>query len=91
MAKLLKSNPVYSRFMNAKDRCTNKNNKNYIRYGGRGIQFKLTMEDLKYLWERDSATLLKDPCLDRIDNDGNYEINNCRFIERSENSIKGCK
>jgi hypothetical protein len=69
----------------AKYRCSSPRHELYHRYGGRGIKFMLTKNELKQLWLRDSLNL-KDPTLDRIDNDGNYEFSNCRFIERSENS-----
>ena len=75
-------------FRGAKYRCTNKNEVNYHRYGGRGIEFKMTIKDFKFLWFRDKAYLMKRPSIDRIDNKGNYELDNCRFIEQSENSRK---
>lgn len=84
-----KKNPWYQNFRNARRRCTDKNFKSYYLYGGRGIKFLLTVEDIKSLWIRDSAHLLKIPSLDRIDSDKDYILNNCRFIEKHENS-KGC-
>ena len=75
----------------AKQRCTNPNNPEFYCYGGRGIKFSLTMNEGKELWFRDKAYLMKCPTIDRIDNDGNYCIDNCRFIEKSENTIKANK
>ena len=75
-------------YSSAKQRCINPKNASYKRYGGRGIKFLMTMEDFKFLWFRDKAYLMKKPSIDRIDNDGNYELSNCRFIELSENTRK---
>jgi hypothetical protein len=74
--------------MGAKQRCENPNNSYYKDWGGRGIEFHLTMADGEYLWNRDKAWLLQNPSLDRKDNDGNYIVDNCRFIEMEINRIK---
>lgn len=70
---------------NIRQRCTNPKRHNYASYGGRGISCLLTVADLKSLWERDNASSLKKPSIDRIDVNGNYVYENCRFIELSEN------
>ena len=77
--------PWSSSYRKAKERCNDKNSNIYHRYGGRGIKFLLTREEIRDLWFRDKAHNLKKPSIDRIDNDGDYEYNNCRFIELSEN------
>ena len=71
-----------------KSRCENPNVNNYHRYGGRGITNHLTREDLKLLWERDHADTMVKPSIDRIDNNGNYTLSNCQFIELRENVKK---
>jgi hypothetical protein len=66
-------------------RVNNKNNSEYHRYGGRGIKCFLTNDEIKELWFRDKAFEMKIPTIDRINNDGNYELGNCRFLEKSKN------
>lgn len=80
--------PWMQHYSSAKERCLNKRNKRHHHYGGRGIKFLMTKDDFKFLWSRDKACDMKIPSIDRIDNDGNYEIENCEFIEKSENSRK---
>ncbi len=66
-------------------RCSNKNNKDYHRYGGRGI---VVCEK----WEKSFLEFLKDigkapspkHSIDRINNDGNYEPGNCRWATMKE-------
>lgn len=85
VAKYRKENPWVSTFVNIKRRCTDINFKSYKNYGGRGIKCLITTEELKELWFRDKAYNLKEPSIDRIDNDGHYEYGNCRYIEKKYN------
>ena len=50
----------------------------------------LTHNQIKKLWFRDKAYLLKQPSLDRTKPNGNYHYKQCRFIEKNEN-CKGYK
>lgn len=84
----VKNNPWIWSYLKALQRCSDKNHPRYHRYGGRGIKFLLTREEIRLLWFRDKAYLQKKPSIDRRDNDGNYTFENCQFIELSENSKK---
>ncbi|KKN51306.1 hypothetical protein LCGC14_0624140 [marine sediment metagenome] len=87
--------PGYLRcvFSSMKRRCNNPEIHNYNRYGGRGIKvlFKSSKEFIKYVVNE----LQIDPrglTIDRIDNDGNYEPGNIRFVSQAENNQnQNCK
>lgn len=80
-----------SSYYQAKSRCININNPKYPRYSGRGIKFLMTMENFEFLWFIDNAYLMKCPSIDRKDNDGNYILENCEFIEMAKNAQKSSK
>jgi hypothetical protein len=73
---------------NIQKRCNNKNSENYKWYGGKGIKCKITEEELKFLWFRDKAYNMEKPSIDRKDSNKDYTLDNCRFIERIENTIR---
>ena len=81
-------NPWITHYYLAKWRCEKKNFDNYKYYGGRGIKFLMTKNNFKNLWFKDKAYLLKQPSIDRINVNGNYELSNCRFVEISFNSSR---
>lgn len=80
--------PAKAIFADIQKRCYNKNSKSYKTYGGRGIKNYLILKDIEFLMKRDNYYKLKKPTIDRKDNDGNYTLENCRFIERKENSAR---
>lgn len=71
-------------------RCYHENNKFYKNYGARGIKVCDEWKDSLFLfmdWALSSGWV-KGLSIDRINNDGNYEPNNCHWITVSENSRK---
>jgi hypothetical protein len=78
------STPAYRVWQGARNRCRSSGNTKYADYGGRGIQFSI-------LWDKfeDFLADMGNPEpgmeLDRINNDGNYEPGNCRWVTRQQN------
>ena len=70
-------------------RCTNPNNKDYKDYGGRGITVcEEWLDVIDFVaWCDLTYPKLEGYSLDRIDVDGNYEPNNCRWVTKSEQVI----
>ncbi len=79
------SNSTYSIWHAMKTRCTNKNNTYYHRYGGRGIKVCSRWVDFNNFFE-DMGSRPDGMCIDRINNDGDYEPSNCRWVTPTENS-----
>ncbi len=79
--KLRREKPWIFHFFGIKNRCGNKNQPYYKK----GIKNFLNKEDIKFLWFRDKAYLLDKPSIDRINPDGHYIFENCRFIEFRDN------
>jgi len=81
----LRKHPLYNRWYHMITRCYNEGGWAYKHYGGRGI----TVCDR---WRNSLENFMEDMgpsfdpklSLDRIDNDGNYEPDNCRWATQSE-------
>lgn len=84
----LSKSRLYITWRNMRVRCSNKNDREYKHYGGRGIQVCPEWRD-SFEAFRDWALAngyQDDLTIDRIDVDKDYSPDNCRFITRSENN-----
>ena len=84
-------NPWYKTFYCAKRRCEDSKDISYQYYGGRGIKFEMTKNEVYKLWLRDKGYNLDRPSIDRINSVGNYTWENCRFIEHIDNCRQGAR
>lgn len=77
--------PEYAVWSGAKNRCHCTSNKDFAKYGGRGIQM---CERWRSSFENFLADMGRRPSpghsLDRVDVDGHYAPGNCRWATRSE-------
>ena len=78
----LSGHPIYRVWSTIKTRCYNNNYAQFRYYGGRGINicdewFDTPKEFIK--WAKNNGWQ-KGLSIDRINNDGNYEPSNCRFV-----------
>ena len=85
----INSNSPYETWRNMKYRCDNIKNPSYKSYGGRGIRVCDEWREYKVFktWAINHGWK-KGLTIDRINNNGDYEPGNCRFITRSENTKK---
>ena len=88
-----KRDRLYNIWLHMKNRCLTPTNDSFHNYGGRGITVcpewanKLNGYTNFRDWSLNNG-YLDNLEIDRINNDGNYQPNNCQWLTREENKLK---
>ena len=76
----------YFTWKKIRQRCYNPNNQDYKHYGGRGIKVCDRWKNSFEAFYQDMGPRPKGHLIDRKDNDGNYEPDNCRWVTITESN-----
>lgn len=82
----MSNHPAYNAWRMAKQRCTLHTSQAWADYGGRGIQMcDAWLKSFENFWTDMGPTYREGLAIDRINNDGNYEPFNCRWVTPKTN------
>lgn len=83
---------LYKTWKRMRVRCNNPNNKDYYRYGGRGIGLCEEWDDFENFQGWALANGYQEGLsIDRVDNDGDYEPGNCCWVSSVCNAAKAAR
>ncbi len=80
----MQDSPIYTSWQGARTRCNNPGHHNYPYYGGRGIKVCERWQHFKNFLEDMGPSYKPGLTLDRIDVNGDYDPDNCRWATMTE-------
>lgn len=76
--------PIYRRWFDMMRRCYDPRRADYQNYGARGVTVCARWHKVNYFIEDMAPTFKEGLSIDRINNNGNYELSNCKWSTRKE-------
>ena len=84
---------LYNSWMAMRQRCYNKNTKSYQDYGAKGVkvcsEWKDSFKEFKKWAEKNGYK--EGLTIDRVNSNGNYTPDNCRWLSRKDNISRSAK